>query len=112
MAWVGLNVTLKRPGQSIEHKAGMCCPPDPPAHDIASLDADHEGDRDEPGPCREAGEVRTPKHVRRRCMELAVDLVERARRSLVAHRRLGRLDPDHALQADIAKQACEVRTNR
>ena len=83
--------------EGVEHKAGMCRPAHPPAHDIAGVDVDHEGHLDKPGPRRDVGEVRNPQHVRRRCMELAVDLVERARRGLVAYRRLDRLAADHTL---------------
>jgi hypothetical protein len=84
--------------QGIEHEAGMGRPADPPANDIAGVDVDHEGDIDEPRPGRDVSEVRDPQHVRRRCMELAVDLIERARCRLVADRGAHRLAPDHPLQ--------------
>jgi len=90
--------------QGIQHEAGMRRPARPPAYDIAGVDVDHEGDIDEPRPGRDVGGVRDPQHVRRRGMELAVDLIERARRGLVADRRLHRLAPDHALQAEITYQ--------
>lgn len=34
--------------QGIQHEAGMCCPADPPAHDVAGINVDHECDIDEP----------------------------------------------------------------
>jgi hypothetical protein len=37
-------------------------------------------------------------------MELTVDLIEWTGRSLIAHRRLDRLVPDHALLADVTHQ--------
>ena len=42
--------------ESIEHKAGMCRPACPPAHDIAGVDVDREGDIVEPCPRRDVGD--------------------------------------------------------
>jgi len=36
--------------QCVEDEAGVRGPADPPAHDIAGVDVDHEGDIDEPRP--------------------------------------------------------------
>ena len=46
--------------QGIQDEAGMGCPADPPAHDIAGVDVDHEGHVDEAGPGRDVSEVRRP----------------------------------------------------
>ena len=70
--------------QSIEHEAGMRGPRDPPADDAAGIGIDDEGHIDEAGPGADIGEVGEPEHVRRRRMELPVDMIERARRRLVA----------------------------
>ena len=91
--------------QGIQHKAGMRSPAHPPAHDVTGVDVDHEGHVDEPRPCRDVSEVRHPQHVRCRCVELAVDLIEWTRRGLVADGGLYRLAPDYALQAQLAHQS-------
>lgn len=90
--------------ESIEHKAGMRRPARPPADDAASLGVDDEGDVDEARPGRDIGEVGDPEPVRCRSMELAVDLIERTRGSLVADRRPHRLATDRALQAQACHQ--------
>ena len=90
--------------QSVENEARVRRSADPPAHDVAGIDVDHEGDVDEPRPGRDVGKVRDPQHVRCRRMELSVDLVERARRRLVADGRPHRLVADYALQAEIAHE--------
>ena len=71
----------------------------PPADDPAGIGVDDESDVDEAGPSRDIGEVGEPEHVRGRCMELAVDVIEGARRGLVLHRRADRLAADDAFQA-------------
>lgn len=90
--------------QSIQHEAGMGCPADPPAHDVAGVDVNHERDIGESRPGRDVSEIRDPQHIRRWCMELTVDPVERAWRHLVADRGAHRLAPDYALEAEIAHQ--------
>ena len=70
--------------QSIEHEAGMRRPAHPPADDPAGIGVDDEGHVDEAGPGRDIGEVGDPEHVRRRGMELAVHVIERAWCGLVA----------------------------
>jgi hypothetical protein len=90
--------------QGIQDEAGMGCPADPPAHDIAGVDVDHEGHVDEAGPGRDVSEVSDPQPVRRRRVELTVHLVEWARRRLVPDRRAHRLAADHALKTEFAHQ--------
>ena len=62
-------------------------PANPPADDPAGIGVDDKSQIDEARPGRHVSEVGDPEHVRRRGMELAVDVVERARRRLVAHGR-------------------------
>ena len=90
--------------EGIEDEAGMGRPADPPADDPAREGVDHEGHIDEARPGRDIGEVGDPEPVRRRRVELPVHLVERARRRLVADRRLHRLAPDDALEAHLPHQ--------
>src|SRR5262249_40444531 len=96
--------------QRVQYEAGMRSPADAPAYDVAGVDVDHEGDIDEARPRRDIGEVRYPEHVPRRRMELPIDVIERARCSLVADRGSHRLTPDHSLQAQIAHQARDGTT--
>lgn len=96
--------TVDRLLEGIEHKAGMCRPAHPLAHHRASIDVDHEGHIDKPCLGRDVGEVGDSQHVQRGRMELAVDLIDRAQRSLVPHRRLDRLAADHALEAETTHQ--------
>src|SRR4249920_3800120 len=77
--------------QGIQDEAGMGCPADPPAHDIAGVDVDHEGHVDEAGPGRDVSEVSDPQLVRRWRVELTVHLVEWARRRLVGERAVHRV---------------------
>jgi hypothetical protein len=58
--------------QGIQDEAGMGCPADPPAHDIAGVDVDHEGHVDKAGPGRDISEIGDPQPVRRRRVELTV----------------------------------------
>src|SRR5215207_4559362 len=83
----------------IEHEAGMGRSTDPPTYDPSRVGIDHKGDVNEAGPGRDVGEVRDPQHVRPRCSELAVHVIQRARCGLIADRRAHRLAPDHPLQA-------------
>ena len=91
------STIVKRLLQGIQHEAGMGGAADPPAHDIARVDVDHEGHIGEPGPRRYIGEVGDPEPVRRWSMELAIDVIKRARRRLVADRGAHRLAADHSL---------------
>lgn len=90
--------------KGIQHEAGMRGSADAPANDIAGVDIDHEGDIDEARPGRDIGEVGHPEHVRRWSMELPVDVIERARRGLVADRGAHGLATDYPLQAQRAHQ--------
>jgi len=90
--------------QGIEHKTGMCGPADPPAHDVAGIDVDHERDIDEPAPGRDIGKIRDPQPVRRRGMELPVDAIQRTGRGFIADRGADGLATDHPVQTHIAHQ--------
>lgn len=96
--------------KSIEHKARMCRPADPPADYAAGEHIDHEGNVDEPGPGRDVGEIADPEPVRCRGLEVAVHMVERARRCLVAVGRSMRLAADNALQPHGLHQAPDGAT--
>ena len=72
--------------QRVEHEAGVRRPRHAPADDAPGVGVDDEGDVDEARPGRDVGEVRDPQRVRPRRLELPVDVVERARRGLVADR--------------------------
>src|SRR5215207_10280893 len=61
----------------IEHEAGMGRSTDPPTYDPSRVGIDHKGDVNEAGPGRDVGEVRDPQHVRPRCSELAVHVIQR-----------------------------------
>src|SRR4051795_12387451 len=77
---------------------------DAPADNAAGIGVDDKGHIDEAGPGGHVGEVGEPEHVRLRRAELAVDVIERARRCLVADRRPHGLTPDYALQAKARHQ--------
>ena len=70
--------------KGIKHEVRMRCPADPPADNAAGEHIDDEGDIDKPCPGRDIGEIADPEPVRRRGLEVAVHMVERARRRLVA----------------------------
>ena len=82
----------------------MGCPAHPPADDAAGIGVDDKGGIDEAGPSGHVGKVRDPQPIRCRSVELAIDLVERARRGLVADCRADRLAADHPLQAHLPHQ--------
>ena len=91
--------------QRVEHEAGMRRPAHPPADDPSRIGVDDKGDIDEARPGRDVGEVGDPQHVRRRGMELAIDVIERAWCRLVAHRGADRLAADDAFEAHGLHQA-------
>ena len=101
---MGRAAIVKRLFERIQHEAGMGRPAGPPADDPPSIGIDDEGDVDEPRPGRDRGEVRHPEPVRRWRVELAVDVIERARRCLVADGRAYWLAPDHPCQTHLAHQ--------
>jgi len=72
--------------ERIEGEAGMGGPARPPADNSPGIGVDDEGDMDQAGPGGDIGEDGDPQPVWRRGMEPAIDLVERARRHLVAVR--------------------------
>jgi hypothetical protein len=74
--------------QRIEHEARMRRARGPPAHNPAGIGVDDEGDVDKAAPGRDIGEVGEPKDVWPWRLELAVDVIQRAWRSLVADRGL------------------------
>src|SRR5260370_42518044 len=84
--------------ESIEHEAGMCGSRNTPADDAPGEGIDDKGDVDEARPGCDVGEIRDPQHVRPRGLELPVDVVQRARRCLVAGRGFDRLATEHSLQ--------------
>jgi hypothetical protein len=77
----------------------------PPSDDPSRKGIDDKGDIDEARPGRDVGEVGDPQHVRRRGMELAIDVIERTRCGLVAHRRAERFAANDAFEAHGPHQA-------
>lgn len=71
------SLIMDRLVEGVQNQAGKCRPTNPPAHDIAGVNIDHEGHFDELRPCRNVGEVRLPLHVRCRGMRLTVYLIKR-----------------------------------
>src|SRR3954466_10630029 len=87
--------------QRIEHKACMRRARGPPAHNPARIGVDHEGDVDKAGPGRHIGEVGEPENVRPWRLELAVDVIQRAWRGLVADRGSGGRGADTPLPPHV-----------
>jgi hypothetical protein len=79
----------------------MCRSAGPPADNSPCICVDDEGHIDEARPGCDAGEIRYLQHVRCRGVELAIDVIQRARRSLVADGRAHRLASDHPLKAHL-----------
>src|SRR3954464_4377386 len=94
--------------QRVEHEARMRCARGPPAHDPAGIGVDDEGDIDKAAPGRDIGEVGEPKNVRPWRPELAVDVIQRAWRGLVADRGLDRFAADNPLQpmSRVTRDTC------
>ena len=90
--------------QGVENEAGMSRPAHPPADDPPGVGIDDECDIDKPVPGRDVGEVRDPQPVGSCGMELAIHLVERARRSLVTHRGADRFAADNPFEAQFPHQ--------
>lgn len=76
----------------------------PPTDDAAGIGVDDESDVDEARPGADVGEVRKPEPVRRRGMEDAVHMVERARGGLVLHHGADGLAADDAMKAEVGHQ--------
>ena len=70
--------------QGIEHEARRGRGADLSAYDPPGIGIDHEGNVGEPGPGMDVGKVDHPQSVGPLDAELAIDLVERARRLGVA----------------------------
>lgn len=86
-------------------EARMCRAGGSPAHDLAGIGIDDEGDVDEAGPGRDIGEVGEPQNVRPWCLGLAVDVIQRARRGLVADRGLDGFAADDPLKTHLPHQS-------
>ncbi|AAW74375.1 hypothetical protein XOO1121 [Xanthomonas oryzae pv. oryzae KACC 10331] len=90
---------MQRLLERIEHQLGPHRRRRLPAHDPACEYVDDEGDADPALPRRHIGEVRDPQRVWPIRSELPVDVIERARRLRIAHRRAHRLAADDTAQA-------------
>lgn len=95
---------VQSPPQRVQHEAGVGRSAHPPADDAPRVGVDDEGHVDEARPGRDTGEVRRPEHVWGRDAEPAFDMVERARRLLVAHLGARRLATDDADQPSTLHQ--------
>ena len=83
-------------------------PAHPPADDPAGIGVDDKGDIDEAGPGGDIGEIGHPQRIRARRLELAIDVVERARRGPVAHRGAHGLTPSDADRPANVRKAWDV----
>ncbi len=90
---------MKRLFQGIQDEACMRRPADPPANDPTGEGIDDEGHINEAAPGRDISEIADPKPVRRRCAEVPVHLVHRARRAWIWH------SGAHFLAANNTRQA-------
>ena len=104
------SAIVQRLFEGIEHKARMRRPADPPADNAAGEHIDNESDVDKPDPGRDAGEIADPEPVRCRGLEVAVHMVERARRCLVAVGRAMRLASDNTHQPHGLDEAPDSAT--
>ena len=93
--------------QSIEHEARVGRARHTPADDTPGVGIDDKGDIDKARPGRHVGEVRDPERVRPRCLELPIDVVQRAWRCLVADRGSDRPAADDTLQSHGLHQALD-----
>ncbi len=96
--------------KSIEHKVSMRCPADPLADNPVGEHIDHEADINKTCRGRDVGEIADPKPVRCGGLEVAVHMIERERRCLVAEGRAMRLAADNALQPHGIHEAPEGAT--
>jgi hypothetical protein len=81
---MGRAAVMKCLFQGVEDEAGMRRPAGSPVDDPPVIGVDDEGDVDELRPGRDVGEIRPSRHVRRWCVEPAIDVIERPRRRFVA----------------------------
>ena len=91
--------------QCVEHEAGVCRARHPPAHDPAGIGVDHKGDIDKAGPGRDIGEVGEPEDIRPWRLEVAVDVIQRAWRGLVADRGFDGFAADYPLASPCPASA-------
>src|SRR6476659_188319 len=91
--------------QRVEHEAGVRRARDPPANDPPGIGVDHKGDVDKAGPGRDIGEVGEPEDIRPWRLELAVDVIQRAWRGLVADRGFDGFAADDPLQTHVPHQS-------
>lgn len=89
----------------VEREACVSGPRYAPVDDPAGVGVHDESDIDEARPGADVGEIRDPQHVRCRCPEDPVHMIERAQRRFVTDRGAHRLAADHALQARPAHRA-------
>lgn len=87
---------IQRLLQSIQYEVGTCRAGHPPAHDPPGKDVDDEGYMDKALPGGDVGEIRDPQGVRATGLELAIDVILRARRRPVAEGSTGCLATNHA----------------
>jgi len=76
-----------------------------PAHDPAGIGVYQKGDVDKTRPGCDIGEVGEQENVRPWRLELAVDVIQRAWRGLVADRGLDRFAADNPLQTHVPHQS-------
>ena len=93
--------------QRIEHEACMSRPAGPPADNPASVGIDDESNVDESCPGADVSEVRDPEHVGSRRVELPIDVIQRARGSLVTERCANRFATNGALETHHPHQASD-----
>lgn len=90
--------------KGIEHEARMWRSRYAPANDPSGIGIEDERHIDEAAPGADIGKVGDPEPVRRRRMELAVHMIERARGSLVRRRGSDHLPADDPLQPHDAHE--------
>ena len=91
--------------QGVQDETGMGGAADPPAHDIAGVDVDDEGHTGKASQGRHIDEIGDPEPVWRWGIELAIDVIERARRRFVADRGANGLPSNDTLQAGLPHQS-------
>ncbi len=85
--------------KGIKDEAGFHVPGNTPSDDVTGEYIDDEGDIDKASPGGTVREIRHPKLVRCRRVELPIDVIERTRCCFVAQGRLHWFAPDHAFEA-------------
>ncbi len=90
--------------QRIQDETGMRRPAGSPANDPPGIGIDNEGDVNEARPGGDICEIRHPQPIGRGRIELPIDVIERARRGLVADRGAYWFASDHTLKAQFTHQ--------